>query len=72
MPTVDEIIEKCLEVRGARPGKLVKLEETEINWLCTQAKDLFLAQPNLLELEAPIKVVGDVHGTLQCGSMAPS
>lgn len=59
---IDTIIEKCLEVRGARPGKLVKLEEQEINWLCGTAKDLFLAQPNLLELEAPIKVVGDVHG----------
>merc|ERR1712046_100102 len=34
----------------------------EINWICNSAKELFLAQPNLLELGAPIKVVGDVHG----------
>jgi hypothetical protein len=59
---IDGVIDKCLEVRGARPGKLVKLEEKEIVWLCAQAKELFLVQPNLLELEAPIKIVGDIHG----------
>jgi hypothetical protein len=59
---IDDVIQKCLEVRGARPGKLVKLEEKEIVWLCAQAKELFLVQPNLLELEAPIKIVGDIHG----------
>ena len=59
---VDSIIDKCLEVRGARPGKLVKLEEKEILWLCAQSKELFLVQPNLLEREAPIKIVGDIHG----------
>jgi serine/threonine-protein phosphatase PP1 catalytic subunit len=61
-PNIDSIIDKCLEVRGARPGKLVKLEEQEIVWLCTAAKDILLSQPNLLELEAPIKIVGDIHG----------
>jgi serine/threonine-protein phosphatase PP1 catalytic subunit len=61
-PNIDVIIEKCLEVRGARPGKLVKLEEQEIVWLCNTAKDILLSQPNLLELEAPIKIVGDIHG----------
>jgi len=59
---VDAIIEKCLDVRGSRPGRLVKFDASEIEWLCHQAQTLFLAQPNLLELEAPIKVVGDVHG----------
>jgi len=59
---VDKIIEKCLIVRGQRPGKLVDFEEKEILWLCKTAKEVFLAQPNLLEVEAPIKIVGDVHG----------
>ena len=27
-----------------------------------QAREIFMAQPVLLELEAPLKVVGDVHG----------
>ena len=30
--------------------------------LCTQARDIFMSQPMLLELGAPIKICGDVHG----------
>lgn len=59
---VDTIIEKLLEVRGARPGKQVVLHENEIKFICTQAKEVFLTQPILLELEAPIKICGDIHG----------
>jgi len=55
---IDTLLEKLLEVRGSRPGKQVNLAEHEIRWLCTKARDLFIAQPNLLELEAPIKIVG--------------
>merc|ERR1711998_290105 len=60
--TVDSILEKLLEVRGQRPGKPVNLTEYEIRWLCTNARELFMTQPVLLELEAPIKICGDIHG----------
>lgn len=53
---VDSIIDRLLEVRGSRPGKQVQLLETEIRFLCTKAREIFIAQPILLELEAPIKV----------------
>ena len=43
-------------------SSISQLEEQEIVWLCTASKDIFLSQPNLLELEAPIKIVGDIHG----------
>ena len=59
---VDKIIEKLLEVRGKRPGKTVNLLESEIRALCLKSKDIFTSQPILLELEAPIKIVGDIHG----------
>ena len=59
---VDKIIEKLLEVRGKRPGKTVNLLESEIRQLCLKSKDIFTSQPILLELEAPIKIVGDIHG----------
>eukprot|EP00919_Chromeraceae_sp_WS-2016_P058690 GHVR01139517.1.p1 GENE.GHVR01139517.1~~GHVR01139517.1.p1 ORF type:complete len:303 (+),score=57.50 GHVR01139517.1:148-1056(+) len=59
---VDQIIDKLLEVRGARPGKPVQLTEAEIRGLCHKSREVFLSQPIMLELEAPIKVCGDVHG----------
>ena len=30
--------------------------------VCLRARDLMLSQPMLLELTAPIKIVGDTHG----------
>ncbi|CBK24752.2 uncharacterized protein [Blastocystis hominis] len=59
---VDSIIDKLLEVRGARPGKEVNLPEEQIKQLITKATDIFMSQPVLLNLQAPIKVCGDIHG----------
>lgn len=49
-------------VRGSRPGKQVQLGENEIRFLCQKAREIFMNQPILLDLEAPIKVCGDIHG----------
>lgn len=46
-------------VRGNRPGKQVQLAEYEIKFLCTKAREIFINQPILLELEAPIKICGE-------------
>ncbi|KAJ7522064.1 hypothetical protein O6H91_19G081800 [Diphasiastrum complanatum] len=59
---VDDIISRLLEVRNSKPGKQVQLLEAEVKQLCLASKDIFLTQPNLLELEAPIKICGDIHG----------
>mmetsp|Transcript_117676 Transcript_117676/g.366611 ORF Transcript_117676/g.366611 Transcript_117676/m.366611 type:complete len:304 (-) Transcript_117676:55-966(-) len=59
---VDGLIDKCLEVRGAKPGKLVQIPESQLRALCTSVRDTFLCQNALLELEAPLKICGDVHG----------
>lgn len=56
---VDEIIERLLDVKNGRPGKQVQLAENEIRMLCLTAKEIFMSQPNLLELEAPIKICGE-------------
>ena len=45
-------------VRGNRPGKPVQLAEYEIKYLCAKAREIFINQPILLELEAPIKICG--------------
>jgi len=59
---VDEIIHSLLLVRNLRPGKEVTLPERQITLLCHAARDVFSEQPTLLDLEAPIKIVGDTHG----------
>lgn len=55
---VDSIIERLLEVRGAKPGKSVVLTEAEVIGLCLKSRDIFMSQPVLLELEAPLKICG--------------
>ncbi|KFO23564.1 Serine/threonine-protein phosphatase PP1-gamma catalytic subunit [Fukomys damarensis] len=49
-------------VRGSKPGKNVQLQENEIRGLCLKSREIFLSQPILLELEAPLKICGDIHG----------
>ncbi|KAE8772873.1 serine/threonine-protein phosphatase PP1 [Hordeum vulgare] len=39
----------------ARSTVDMQLSDVEIRRLCTSPQDVFLSQPNLLELEAPIK-----------------
>ncbi|XP_031406665.1 serine/threonine-protein phosphatase PP1 isozyme 3-like isoform X1 [Punica granatum] len=58
---LDSIINRLLEVRSS-PGKQVQLPEEQIRQLCVVSRDIFLRQPNLLELEAPVKICGDIHG----------
>ena len=55
---VDAIIDRLLEVRGSKPGRAVQLSEAEIRELCHRSREIFISQPILLELEAPIKVCG--------------
>nr|XP_040232590.2 serine/threonine-protein phosphatase alpha-2 isoform isoform X1 [Anopheles coluzzii] len=62
LSNIDHLIAMLLEVRGARPGKNVQLSETDIRLLCLKSREIFLSQPILLELEAPLKICGDIHG----------
>jgi len=59
---VDNILDKLLEVKDKRTSKQVNLTEHEIRSLCVKAREIFLSQPILLELDAPIKICGDIHG----------
>jgi len=53
---LDSIIDRLLEVRGSMPGKQVRLLEAEIRYLCAKAREIFISQPMLLELEGPLTV----------------
>jgi len=59
---IDAIVDQCLEVKGGKPGKLVNIPEAQVKGLCTTVRQIFLEQNALLELEAPLKICGDVHG----------
>ena len=34
----------------------------EITSICSRVREIFLEQPPLIELDAPVKIVGDIHG----------
>ena len=59
---VNRMIDKLLSVRSAQPGTMVDVERKDIENLCAYSKYALSEQPVFLELEAPIKVVGDIHG----------
>ena len=40
----------------------VQLPENQIRQLCQMSREKFLEEPMLLELEAPVNIVGDIHG----------
>jgi serine/threonine-protein phosphatase PP1 catalytic subunit len=59
---VDGMIDQLLQARNRKPGTPVDLSVQDATSLCNQAREIFMAQPMLLELGAPIKICGDVHG----------
>jgi len=62
MTPIDSITSRLLSLRGSPPGTLCSLAENEIKLLCQRVRPILLQQPMLLELEAPLKICGDVHG----------
>ncbi|MED6156440.1 hypothetical protein PIB30_014404 [Stylosanthes scabra] len=59
---LDDVIRRLLDGKG---GKQVQLSESEIRQLCVNARQIFLSNPILLDLQAPIRIGGDIHGQYQ-------
>jgi len=75
---IDTILKQLLSVRGKKKTLNVDLDEQDIRGLCLKAKEIFLEQASLLELSAPLKICGDVHGQyydllrlFECGKFPP-
>lgn len=60
--SIDYTIKRLLQSGLHGRGKSVNLSSHEIKTLCLKSKEIFLSQPVLLELEAPLKICGDIHG----------
>lgn len=57
---LDDMIRRLL-ASPASSSKALCLSDMEITTLCMASRELFLSQPVLLELKAPVKIVGDIH-----------
>jgi serine/threonine-protein phosphatase PP1 catalytic subunit len=60
--TPDKTIEALLSVKGKVMTKPVPLPELDVKCALTRAKALFAEEPSLVQVSAPCKIVGDIHG----------
>ncbi|CAJ0585219.1 unnamed protein product, partial [Mesorhabditis spiculigera] len=59
---IDDLMSRLLNV-GMAGGRLTTcVSEDELRSLCGVAKNVFMNQPSLMEVEPPIVVCGDIHG----------
>ena len=59
---IDYIIYKLWAIEKQPVGTPSKLSREEIKYLCTEVRKIFIDQPILLELRAPMTICGDLHG----------
>ncbi|GKT27446.1 Serine/threonine-protein phosphatase PP1-beta catalytic subunit [Aduncisulcus paluster] len=59
---IDTIISKLLSLKPLETKKLPNISEENVRALVLKAREVFIQQPILLELDAPIKICGDIHG----------
>jgi len=44
-----------------KPGTMINLTEIEVKTIITKSREIFINQPILLELEAPITILGKIE-----------
>ncbi|RTE80655.1 hypothetical protein BHE90_004858 [Fusarium euwallaceae] len=54
--------DQIIEAGGYKPGVRISIPLPDIKFLCAEGRAVLQSQPVLLELLAPINVVGDIHG----------
>uniref|UniRef100_A0A158Q7E0 Serine/threonine-protein phosphatase n=1 Tax=Elaeophora elaphi TaxID=1147741 RepID=A0A158Q7E0_9BILA len=59
---LDELICKLLNVGSPGCSLTKTVKEQEIMNLCSLAKEVFLSQNSLIEVDPPIRICGDTHG----------
>jgi len=59
---IDDIIDQCLDKGPGKPKEHPPVKEAALKTLCTLVREVFSSQSAFLELEAPLKICGDIHG----------
>ncbi|RMD43933.1 hypothetical protein DV735_g1215, partial [Chaetothyriales sp. CBS 134920] len=60
---LDDMISRLLDAGyQTKVTKAVCLKNAEITAVCAAVREVLLSQPALVELNAPVKIVGDIHG----------
>jgi serine/threonine-protein phosphatase PP1 catalytic subunit len=62
MELVDQALAQLLSVRDRTPRTDVNLPEDMVIKLVRKAREIFMKQPMLLEVHAPVNICGDTHG----------
>mmetsp|Transcript_45491 Transcript_45491/g.83259 ORF Transcript_45491/g.83259 Transcript_45491/m.83259 type:complete len:319 (+) Transcript_45491:106-1062(+) len=59
-----QVLSSLLELRSAPPqhGLAARFDEAQIEQLCLKVRAVLAEQPMLLELDAPMTILGDTHG----------
>ena len=57
---LDELIARLLSFKPDKRRACLSFKE--LRTVCDECKEVLLSQPSLLELAAPIRVLGDIHG----------
>ena len=56
------IIQKLIDCKNQKIIKNLCLKNSEVLVICSLAREVFLNQPMMLEIQAPINICGDIHG----------
>ncbi|KAL3229114.1 Serine threonine-protein phosphatase [Nakaseomyces bracarensis] len=60
--TIEKLLKMGVQTTSSKAKKDFPFRSWEIQLICSHAREVFLQEPSLLRLQAPVKVVGDVHG----------
>lgn len=61
---LDALIEQIKECRNSKSlqGNTCNLHENVVKYLCMTCREIFMNEPMLLQVKAPLNVCGDIHG----------
>eukprot|EP00933_Yihiella_yeosuensis_P031596 TRINITY_DN25175_c1_g1_i1.p1 TRINITY_DN25175_c1_g1~~TRINITY_DN25175_c1_g1_i1.p1 ORF type:complete len:308 (-),score=38.82 TRINITY_DN25175_c1_g1_i1:43-966(-) len=61
---LDGMLDLLMQKSSTKPqeGMAVPIPESELELLCYKVRETFSEQPMMLELDAPMKIAGDIHG----------